>query len=228
MSYARQMLDSYPRDFNVDAGVLPPSSRRWGLRPGLHRRADDCLSGAERSRADQVPPPGPGLRRCVHGHATGGQPPHRVRRQPHPAAAGGVAACRSCGDECERHAQMHEHCRVVGIHVPAELERHLGVGVEVGIPAGVVGGAPNSSSVAEVRCPRMTQLTGIRSPDRGTRAIRYPQPVGRRRGELTVDQIRRRDCVWGSAACWTAGTQASRTDAALHIQSSSSGAVQRW
>ena len=21
-------------------------------------------------------------------------------------------ACRSCGDECERHAQMHEHCRV--------------------------------------------------------------------------------------------------------------------
>jgi Domain of Unknown Function (DUF326) len=23
-----------------------------------------------------------------------------------------VAACRSCGDECERHAAMHEHCRV--------------------------------------------------------------------------------------------------------------------
>jgi hypothetical protein len=23
-----------------------------------------------------------------------------------------VAACKSCGDECERHAQMHEHCRV--------------------------------------------------------------------------------------------------------------------
>jgi hypothetical protein len=21
-------------------------------------------------------------------------------------------ACRSCADECERHAQMHEHCRV--------------------------------------------------------------------------------------------------------------------
>jgi hypothetical protein len=20
--------------------------------------------------------------------------------------------CKSCGDECERHAQMHEHCRV--------------------------------------------------------------------------------------------------------------------
>lgn len=23
-----------------------------------------------------------------------------------------VWACKSCGDECEKHAQMHEHCRV--------------------------------------------------------------------------------------------------------------------
>jgi hypothetical protein len=23
-----------------------------------------------------------------------------------------VAICQSCGDECERHAAMHEHCRV--------------------------------------------------------------------------------------------------------------------
>ncbi|HEV3496264.1 MAG TPA: four-helix bundle copper-binding protein [Actinomycetes bacterium] len=23
-----------------------------------------------------------------------------------------IATCGSCGDECERHAQMHEHCRV--------------------------------------------------------------------------------------------------------------------
>jgi hypothetical protein len=23
-----------------------------------------------------------------------------------------VASCKSCGDECERHAQMHPHCRV--------------------------------------------------------------------------------------------------------------------
>jgi hypothetical protein len=23
-----------------------------------------------------------------------------------------VAICKSCGDECERHAQHHEHCRV--------------------------------------------------------------------------------------------------------------------
>ena len=23
-----------------------------------------------------------------------------------------VQACKSCGDECERHAEMHEHCRI--------------------------------------------------------------------------------------------------------------------
>ncbi|WP_225753565.1 four-helix bundle copper-binding protein [Actinotalea sp. Marseille-Q4924] len=23
-----------------------------------------------------------------------------------------IAACRSCGNECEQHAEMHEHCRV--------------------------------------------------------------------------------------------------------------------
>ncbi len=23
-----------------------------------------------------------------------------------------IAACRACGEECERHASMHEHCRV--------------------------------------------------------------------------------------------------------------------
>jgi hypothetical protein len=26
-----------------------------------------------------------------------------------------VAICKSCGDECERHAKVHEHCRVCAI-----------------------------------------------------------------------------------------------------------------
>jgi hypothetical protein len=38
VSYARQMLDSCPRDFNVDAGVLAAAIEAFGgLRPGLHR-----------------------------------------------------------------------------------------------------------------------------------------------------------------------------------------------
>ena len=26
-----------------------------------------------------------------------------------------TATCKSCGDECERHAQMHDHCRVCAV-----------------------------------------------------------------------------------------------------------------
>ena len=26
-----------------------------------------------------------------------------------------AATCKSCGDECERHAQMHDHCRVCAV-----------------------------------------------------------------------------------------------------------------
>jgi hypothetical protein len=29
-----------------------------------------------------------------------------------------VAICKSCGDECERHAQHHEHCRVLRRGMP--------------------------------------------------------------------------------------------------------------
>jgi hypothetical protein len=29
-----------------------------------------------------------------------------------PLLEASVATCKSCGDECERHARMHDHCRV--------------------------------------------------------------------------------------------------------------------
>lgn len=40
---------------------------------------------------------------------------------PHPAtghaqAAEAVAMLATCADECERHAQMHEHCRICADH----------------------------------------------------------------------------------------------------------------
>ena len=73
MSYAKQMLDTYPRDFNVDVGVLAAAIQ--ALSDGAQACtacADDCLS--ERGRADQVHPLVPGLRGCLHGHPAGGQP----------------------------------------------------------------------------------------------------------------------------------------------------------
>jgi hypothetical protein len=79
MSYAKRMLDTYPRDFNLDAGVLTAAIDALS----------DCAQACT-ACADEVHPPRSGLCRCVHGHAAGGQPPDRVRRECHPAAAGGV------------------------------------------------------------------------------------------------------------------------------------------
>jgi uncharacterized protein (TIGR03083 family) len=43
----------------------------------------------------------------------GGQPPDRLRPHYHPAALEAcIATCKSCGDECARHAPYYEHCRV--------------------------------------------------------------------------------------------------------------------
>jgi hypothetical protein len=69
MSYAKRMLDTYPRDFNLDAGILAATIDALSdCAQACTACADDCLSEE--------------------------------------------MVCMSCGDECGRHAQMHEHCRV--------------------------------------------------------------------------------------------------------------------
>jgi hypothetical protein len=90
MSYARQLLDSYPREFNLDAQTLAATIDALSdCAPACTACADDCLS-ERRCRAGQVHPAVPGRRRRLHRHAAGPQPPDRLRRQPHPAAAAGV------------------------------------------------------------------------------------------------------------------------------------------
>jgi hypothetical protein len=116
MSYARQMLDTYPGAFSVDAGVLAAAiDALSGCVQACN--ADNAADLGEQNVTEMV--------RCIRlcldcagictaRHRGGHQPPDGVPRRCHPAAAAGlrVAICRSCGDECERHARMHEHCRV--------------------------------------------------------------------------------------------------------------------
>ena len=90
MSYAKQMRDTYPRDFNVDAGMLAAAIEALSdCGRACTACADDCLS--EQNVAE--------LTKCiglcldcadVHGHAAGGPPPHRLRRQRDPTAATGL------------------------------------------------------------------------------------------------------------------------------------------
>ena len=114
MSYAKAMLDTYPRDFNVDAVVLArciDACHDCAL--ACTACADDCLS--EESVAELV--------KCIRlnedcadicmatGRVANRQTEYdaNVTRAVLEACA---TVCRACGDECERHAEMHEHCGI--------------------------------------------------------------------------------------------------------------------
>jgi hypothetical protein len=114
MTFAKPMLQTYPRDFNVDADVLARCIEAcYACSQACTACADDCLS--EESVAELV--------KCIRlnqdcsdlclaaGRIVSRQTEYdaNVTRAALEACA---AACRSCGDECEGHAEHHEHCRI--------------------------------------------------------------------------------------------------------------------
>jgi hypothetical protein len=85
MSYAKRMLDTYPRDFNLDAGILAATIDALSdCAQACTACADDCLS--EEMVAE--------LTKCIRLNldcdAAGGQPPDRLRRQRDPVRAPGM------------------------------------------------------------------------------------------------------------------------------------------
>lgn len=114
MSYAKRMLDTYPRDFNLDAGILAATIDALSdCAQACTACADDCLS--EEMVAE--------LTKCIRLNldcadvctatlrVVSRQTDYdaNVTRSVLQAC---ITVCKSCGDECGRHAQMHEHCRV--------------------------------------------------------------------------------------------------------------------
>ena len=114
MSYAKPMLETYPRDFDVDADVLARCiDACYECAQACSACADDCLS--EQSVAELI--------KCIRldedcadiclvaGRVANRQTEYdaNVTRAIVEACA---TTCRACGDECERHADMHEHCRI--------------------------------------------------------------------------------------------------------------------
>jgi hypothetical protein len=114
LSYARQLLDTYARTFDVDAEVLAATI------DALNDCAQACTAD---TAADLSEPNVAELVTCIRlcldctdicvatVEVTSRQAdylPNVIK----PLLEACVAACKSCGDECERHAQMHQHCRV--------------------------------------------------------------------------------------------------------------------
>jgi Domain of Unknown Function (DUF326) len=114
MSYARQMLATYPSDLAVEAGVLAAAI------DALNSCAQACTADNE---ADLSEPSLAELVKCIRlcldcadvCIATVSVVTRQAQYDANvtqPLLQACVAICKSCGDECERHAHKHEHCRV--------------------------------------------------------------------------------------------------------------------
>jgi hypothetical protein len=113
MSYARQMLDTYPVAVTVDADLLAATI------DAVSDCAQACTAGtdadlSEQNLAEMVKC----IRLCLDCTdvciATGGVISRLAEYDPsvtRPLLESCVAVCTSCGDECERHAHM-PHCQV--------------------------------------------------------------------------------------------------------------------
>ncbi|MDP8927646.1 MAG: four-helix bundle copper-binding protein [Actinomycetota bacterium] len=115
MSYAKQMLDTYPRDFNLDADQLAGAIEAvYGCAQACTACADACLSEdrvAELIKCIQL------NLNCADVCVTAGRSLSRQTEYDASLTRALLEACaqtcRSCAEECERHAEMGmEHCRV--------------------------------------------------------------------------------------------------------------------
>jgi uncharacterized membrane protein len=113
MSYARQMLDTYPRTLNIDADLLAATI------DALSDCAQACTADtdADLSEGDLAE-----MVRCIRlcldctdiCNATIGVISRLAEYDAsatRPLLEACAAICKNCGDECERHAHM-QHCRV--------------------------------------------------------------------------------------------------------------------
>jgi hypothetical protein len=114
MSYARQLLDTYPGAVSADAGVLAAAI------DALSDCTQACIADtdadlSEQNLAEMVKC----IRLCLHCAdictATVGVVSRQAEYDANvtrPLLESCVAICKSCGDECERHAPHMAHCRV--------------------------------------------------------------------------------------------------------------------
>src|ERR1700750_2817205 len=113
MSYARQLLDSYQGTVNVDVALLAATI------DAISDCAQACTADTDADLGEQdLTEMVTCMRLCLNctdvctAAAAGiSRPADWDADVPRPLLQACVAICKSCGDECERHAHM-PHCRV--------------------------------------------------------------------------------------------------------------------
>lgn len=114
MSYARQLLDTYPRTYRADADLLAAAI------DALTDCAQACTADVS---ADLSEPDLAEMVTCIRlcldctdiCATTAGVVSRQAAYDPgfvRPLLEACIASCKSCGDECERHAAHHPHCRI--------------------------------------------------------------------------------------------------------------------
>ena len=113
MTHAHAMLDTYPRSFQLDADQLAQTIDM------LVDCANTCTQCADACLAEGDPDLARCIRRNLDCADICNTTSRVVSRQTEydadvtrPLLEACIAACRSCGDECERHADHMEHCRI--------------------------------------------------------------------------------------------------------------------
>jgi len=114
MSCARQMLETYRGTVNVDTGLLAATIDALG------DCAQACIADTDADLGEQNLTE---MARCIRlcldcadvCTATMAVISRQADHDPavtRPLLQACAAICNSCGQECERHARMHEHCQV--------------------------------------------------------------------------------------------------------------------
>jgi hypothetical protein len=114
MSYSRQMLDNYQGTLNAGAALVATAI------DAITDCAQACTADIDADLSEQdVAEMVKCIRLCLDCTdictATAGiisRPANYDPQVARPLLDACVAICKSCGDECERHAHMHEHCRI--------------------------------------------------------------------------------------------------------------------
>jgi uncharacterized membrane protein len=114
MSYASQMLGTYPGAFSADPDLLAATI------DALTDCAQACTADTDADLSEQhVTEMIKCIRLCLDCADICTAAAAVVSRQAtyeaivtRPLLEACAAICKSCGDECEQHARMHEHCRV--------------------------------------------------------------------------------------------------------------------
>ncbi len=113
MARAKEMLDTYPRTFNVDGDVLAGTiDALVECANTCTQCADACLSEGDATLAKCIRLNPDCADVCTTTSRVVSRQTEYDANVTRPLVEACISACKSCGDECDGHGEHMAHCRV--------------------------------------------------------------------------------------------------------------------